>query len=106
FDGKLGNQYAAFAASYNENKEKYGKAWADAQVLQKEANDLVKHIDMIKAKSIAATEGKEMTEVIAPGPFGTDTILDLKYVSAKDNYDVNTNLMIGAEPNNPLTTDN
>jgi len=65
----------------------------------------VRHIDLIKAKTIAETEGKTLEEVMAKGQFGQDTILNLSYVSAKDNYNVNTNIMIGAEPDNPLETD-
>jgi gliding motility-associated protein GldM len=106
FDGKLAGQYGAFAASYNENKEKYGAAWAQAQELRTQANELVQHIDQIKAKTIAMTEGLQMEEVIAKNQFGQDTVLGLLYVSSKDNYDVNTNIMIGAEPDKPLDTDN
>ncbi len=106
FDGKLSNQYAGFAASYNENKEKYGDAWEKAQALQKQASDLVEHIDLIKAKTIAETEQLTMEEVIGPNAFGRDTVLGLKYVSKKDNYDTNTNIMIGAEPDKPKDNDN
>ncbi len=105
FDQKLNNQYAAFAASYNENPEKYGQAYEKAKVVREKANALVKHIDQIKAKTIADTEGIPMEQVIAPGPLGNDTILNLAYVNNKDNYNANTHLMIGAEPNNPLETD-
>src|SRR5690554_1581533 len=105
FDGKLNQQYADFAASYNENPEKYGEAYEKAQQLRAQADALVRHIDLIKAKTIAETEGKTLEEVMAKGQFGQDTILNLSYVSAKDNYNVNTNIMIGAEPDNPLETD-
>ncbi len=105
FDGKLNNQYASFAASYNENPEKYGPAYEKAQVVREKANNLITHIDLIKAKTIAETEGKTIDQVMAKGSFGTDTILNLALVNGKDNYDVNTNLMIGAEPDKPLDTD-
>lgn len=105
FDGKLNNQYADFAASYNENREKYGPAHAKAQELKKEADALIAHIDKIKAKTIAQVEGKSLEEVIGKGAMGTDTILNLVYVQSKDNYDVNTNIMIGPEPAKPLETD-
>jgi len=107
FDGKLNGQYGAFAASYNENKEKYGAAWAQAQELRTDADELVGFIDRIKAKTIAETEGLAMEDVLAKDQStGKDTVLNLKYVSSKDNYDVNTNIMIGAEPDTPLDTDN
>lgn len=101
FDGKLGKQYGSFAASYNENPEKYGDAWNKAQKLRKEANDLIHHIDLIKAKCIAATEGLPMDQVIGEGEMGVDTILDLQYLEKKDNYNTNTHLMIGANPESP-----
>ncbi len=106
FDGKLNNQYADFAASYRENPEKYGPSHAKAQELKKEADALIAHIDRIKAKTIAQVEGKTMEEVIGRGSMGTDTILNLIYVQARDNYDVNTNIMVGPEPGMPLETDN
>lgn len=102
FDGKLNQQYAAFAASFNENPQKYGPAHEKAQELKAAADELVAHIDLIKAKMIARTEGLELDQVIAKGPLGTDTILNLLYVAGKDNYDVNTNLMVGSNPETPL----
>jgi len=105
FDGKLSQQYAAFNASYMENPEKYGEAWSQAEKLRKEANALVSHIDLIKAKTIADTEGKTMEEVIGKNQFNVDTVLNLAYVSSKDNYDANTTLMIGAEPDRPKEDD-
>ncbi len=106
FDGKLEGQYAGFQAAYNENKVKYGKAWEQAQALRITADELVKHIDLIKAKTIAVTEGKTMEEVLGKNAFGQDTVLNLTFVNSKDNYDVNTNIMVGAEPDTPLVTDN
>jgi len=105
FDGKLEGQYAGFQAAYNENKVKYGKAWEQAQALRITADELVKHIDLIKAKTIAVTEGKTMEEVLGKNAFGHDTVLNLTFVNSKDNYDVNTNIMVGAEPDTPLVTD-
>ena len=106
FEGKLGSQYANIAASYNENKEKYGEAYAKSQELREQAAALMRHIDLIKAKTIAVTEGLEMDQVIGKNAFGMDTILDLKYVEARDNRNDNTNLMIGPEPGKPRTDDN
>jgi gliding motility-associated protein GldM len=106
FDGKLAGQYGHFNASFNENQEKYGAAWEQAQELRTQANELIKHIDQIKAKTIADTEGLTIEEVIGKNQFGQDTVLGLQYVNGKDNYDTNTNLMIGAEPDTPRDSDN
>jgi gliding motility-associated protein GldM len=105
FDGKLQQQYASFQASYTENPEKYGEAWAQAQELRTKANGLVTHIDNIKARIIADTEKIELSEVLGKNQFGVDTVLNLQYVKQKDNYLVNTNIMMGAEPDRPQTTD-
>lgn len=105
YDGKLGSQYQGFAASYNENPEKYGEAWAKAQKLRKEANALVHHIDLIKAKTIAETAELPMDQVIGENAYGVDTILSMSYIDSKDNYNVNTNIMIGSSPNKPKTDD-
>ncbi|MCH2213811.1 MAG: hypothetical protein MK086_01440 [Flavobacteriales bacterium] len=105
FDDKLSNQYARFNASYNENKVKYGPAWEDAQQLKAAANELMVHIDLIKAKTIADTEGLPMDQVMAKDEFGVDTIINLKYISSKDNYDVNTLIMIGSKPESPALSD-
>jgi gliding motility-associated protein GldM len=105
FNDKLSQQYAGFAASYNENKVKYGEAWQKAQELRKSSDDLVAHIDLIKAKIIGETEGKTLEEVIGKDQFGRDTILNLLYVSSKDNYDKNTNIMVGAESAKPKEDD-
>ena len=106
FDGKLDGQYANFAASYNENKQKYGAAYNEAQELRTKADDLYNHLNLIKAKTIAQTEQLPMEEVIGRDEvLGQDTVLGLNYISSKDNYDVNTNIMIGAEPDTPLETD-
>jgi len=105
FDGKLSQQYAAFNASYMENPEKYGEAWAEAEKLRVQANDLISHIDLIKAKTIADTEGLTLEETIGKNQLNVDTVLNLAYVASKDNYDANTTLMIGAEPDRPKEDD-
>ena len=106
FDGKLSQTYAAFQASYNENPEKYGDAWDDAQVLKQQSDDLVSHIDKIKAKIIGETEGVEdPLSLIGTNEMGVDTVLGLRYVEGRDNYDTNTNIMVGSEPAKPKTND-
>lgn len=105
FDGKLQQQYASFQASYTENPDKYGEAWQQAQDLRNKANELVTHIDNIKARIIADTEKMDREEVIGKNQFGVDTVLNLQYVKQKDNYLVNTNIMIGAEPDRPQESD-
>jgi len=105
FNDKLAMQYGGFEASYNENKVKYGDAWTKAQQLRTEANRIVEHIDKIKAKTISQSENIPIETVVGKDQFGRDTILNLKYVDGKDNYDANTNIMIGAESASPKMDD-
>jgi gliding motility-associated protein GldM len=106
FDGKLNQQYADFNASYTENPEKYGAAYAESQKLRVQADEIVAHIDNIKTKIIAETEGLEESAVIGKNQSGVDTTLNLTYAKQKDNYLVLTNIMIGAEPDRPKEDDN
>ncbi|MFN2422274.1 MAG: GldM family protein, partial [Cryomorphaceae bacterium] len=83
----------------------YGEAWAEAEKLRVQANDLISHIDLIKAKTIADTEGLTLEETIGKNQLNVDTVLNLAYLASKDNYDANTTLMIGAEPDRPKEDD-
>lgn len=107
FDTKISQSYAGFHAAYEQNKAKYGDAWEKAVKLKAASDSLVHHIDLIKAKTIGETEGiKDPTKtLIGKNEKGVDTVLNLQYVKERDNYFVNTHLMVGAEPDKPLTSD-
>lgn len=101
FKNKMAQQYADFAASYNENKQKVGPYYNSAQTIQTGVDDIIDYIDNIKVLIIAGTEGKTNEEI-----FANDTILSMKYVEAKDGYDIPTNLLIGADPDTPKDGEN
>ncbi|NND77174.1 MAG: gliding motility protein GldM [Flavobacteriales bacterium] len=97
-DGKIGQQMAAFSASANENKDKYGPAFAKAQKIDETADEIFSHINEIKAKLIMAVEGYETkSEVLS-----NDTVLDILYINNKDNYDEPTRIMYGSDEKNPI----
>ncbi len=100
FEGKLGQQMSTFANLARENPTKYGEPYQKAETVDKAASDLITHINKIKAKTIAVTEGKALEEVYNAA---LDTVLSVKYISSKDNYDSNTSIMIGSEPGKPRT---
>jgi gliding motility-associated protein GldM len=101
---KLDGQMNTFSARADENPTKYGANYQKAKQVQDAAKDLVTHINKIKAKTIALTDGIEMDEVYDAV---RDTVLALKLVSGKDNYDVNTRIMYGTgEVPNPEMDDN
>jgi gliding motility-associated protein GldM len=101
FDIKNKQQYSALQNAYNEKKEKYAKAWDQAQKVQKASQNLVSLIDKIKAKTIGDTEGLDYTKLIGKNQYGVDTVWSLARVSNKDNYDKNTEIMVGGEPGTP-----
>ena len=102
FNDKNKSQYDAFAASYNENPNKVKPFYDKAKKVQEWSEGLVSYLDKVKANIIYQTEGFEsMDQVLAQNGQGVDTLMGLQHVASKDNYDVPTNLLIGAEPNAP-----
>jgi len=104
FNGKNGQQYSNFQASYNENPNKVKDFWDDAQKVRAAADEVVKYVDKIKVEIIHGVQ-PEFTkeEIIGPDATGEDTVLSIRHVQVKDNYIVPTNLLVGSEPNNPTT---
>lgn len=89
---KLEGQMNTFEQRAQENSAKYGENYEKAKQVQDAAKSLVTHINKIKAKTIALTEGVPMEDVYNEKQ---DTVIALKLVMNKDNYDVNTRVMYG-----------
>lgn len=91
FDASNGILYAAFDKAAAESPA--AKKWQEkANKVKEMANGLNTHIKKLKSKLIEKTD--------ALPPEVADTI-QIKYVNAKDNYDVPSHLMGLAEPANP-----
>ena len=90
--GKLDGQMSQFAMMAGKNEAKYGKDFKRAQEVQRQSKALITHINKIKAKTFALTEGLEIDMVYNSS---MDTVMRIKYADAKDNYDVNTRVMFG-----------
>jgi gliding motility-associated protein GldM len=103
FKEKISDQYATFEMSYQENPAKYRENWDKAKQVRDLANELIDQVDQIKAYLIHKVEKLEMSEVIADNGRGQDTVLSLRYVKTKDNYDVSTNVLIGENAGIPRT---
>lgn len=101
FKEKNESDYSAFEKAYNENKNKVGPYYTKAQEVKKIADELVSYIDKIKAKLIAECEGIPENKVVGKDQSGRDTILNIKWVNAKDNYDIPTHILIGDDPAKP-----
>lgn len=99
---KVDDMYTTFEGYASENEAKYGAAWTAAKGIKDDAASLVSYLDQLKARAIAETEyDGDLTKVIGKDSQGRDTVLNLKLVNKKDNYDIITNLMVGSEPKSP-----
>ncbi|MCB0791884.1 MAG: gliding motility protein GldM [Flavobacteriales bacterium] len=97
---KMDQTYQTFKQYASENQAKYGAAYAQASGIQTSATELIKYIDQTKAEVIAKTEGRPVEEVYA-----NDTVINLKLIEKKDNYDVITEVMIGPDETSPKEGD-
>ena len=97
---KMDQTYQTFSQYASQNQAKYGASYAVAADIQKAANGLIKYVDETKAQVIAQTEGLELDQVYAH-----DTVMNLKLVDKKDNYDRITEIMIGSDETNPKEGD-
>ncbi|HNK40106.1 MAG TPA: gliding motility protein GldM [Flavobacteriales bacterium] len=98
---KANETYTTFANYAQQNAEKYGKAYASAQEVQKLAGGLINYMDSLKVKVIMACEKLPADKIIAKDAAGRDTVLSLQYLNKKDSYNEITNLMVGSEPAKP-----
>lgn len=95
---KMDATYKTFQQYAQENQTKYGAAYNQAAAIQRSAASLISMIDSTKAQVIAVSEGKEFDKVLAG-----DTVLNLKLVDKKDDYDNITTVMIGSDETKPKT---
>jgi gliding motility-associated protein GldM len=114
FQGKNDALYQAFAIAESNDKAKV-KPWHDkAKEVRKSADELVRHIELLKGVLIAETDKMEDTAKVigyirtSLDPNATeasrkeakmmaDSLFSLRNVNSKDNYDTPTNIMIGGE---------
>ena len=86
FEEKNADLYADFAAAKTNDPGKFGSSYEKALQVQRLSDDLDQYVNELKIQLIMETEG--VTAEVA------DTI-GLRYVDAKDNTDIPTNIMIG-----------
>ncbi len=106
---KVDEIYATLKAKYLNNEEKVGPFYQKAEELDKEAEELISFITLLKAKCMAASEGtyKEQEPLNFEKYFGQDsngrdTVLNLAYIQKKDEYQELTTFMVGSEPSSPV----
>ena len=101
FKVKSNEKYASFKKSFDDNPRKVGVYWTEATKVRELTDDMIDHINQIKAELISKSEGIELDMVIAENEIGQDTVLSLEYVNSKDNYDTPTHILIGNDPRFP-----
>ena len=104
FKDKIDAQHTAFEKAYQENKVKVGPFYDKAKDVEERSDALYNYINQIKANIIAKTEGYPSWEnAIGKDQFGNDTLVNIKNIGKKDNYDILTNELVGSEPGSPKT---
>jgi gliding motility-associated protein GldM len=101
FKVKSYEKYASFKKAFDDNPRKVGIYWNEALTVQTLTGDMIAYIDKLKAELISKTEKKLAEEVISVNEIGQDTVLSLKFVNAKDNFDIPTHILIGDKPEAP-----
>jgi gliding motility-associated protein GldM len=93
--------YNLFEKAKANDPEKVKKFYDKAFRAKGLADALYAHIDELKKHLIAVTAGyPSIAEVPA------DSLFELKNVDSKDNYDIPTHILIGADPANPADGEN
>ena len=101
FKVKSNEKYSAFKKAFSDNPKKVGVYWNEANKVQGLTEDVIYHIDKLKAELISKSEGIELDQIIAANALGQDTVLSLEFVNTKDNYDTPTHIVIGNDPGAP-----
>jgi len=96
FEKKNQKLYTDFKGALEKDPNKTQPYFDRAQKAKKLSEEIVAYINRVKKHVIEKTDKKE--KAVA------DTI-HLKYVDAKDNYDVPTEVLIGSEPATPIDGD-
>jgi gliding motility-associated protein GldM len=108
FAGKIDQTFMEFEKQYNVNQEKVGPFFNKARQAEKMSNDLIRYIESLKLRVVAASEGMDSAQAVKelytvtyrPDPVKRgDSIplmtLKLVDVGTKDKYDESTRFFIG-----------
>ena len=105
---KIHDTYTLLELKYNSNQEKVGPFYDESQVIVEKSNTLIKYITKLKAHCLATSEGDfeeqvalDFEKYFGTDEFGNDTVLNLKYISKKDEFQALTTYMIGGKSHAP-----
>lgn len=101
FTSKNQSQYDAFGVALANDEIKVRPYYTKALKVKESADELYKHIELLKQKLIERTDKLDSTEIAKLRSAGdldsVASIFSLRNVNSKDNYDTPTNIMIGGE---------
>jgi len=105
---KIHDTYTSLELKYNSNQEKVGPFYDESQVIVEKSNTLIKYITKLKAHCLATSEGDFAEQValdfekyFGTDEFGNDTVLNLKYIGKKDEFQALTTYMVGGKSHSP-----
>ena len=108
-DSKVNETSSALQAKYLQNKEKVQPFFDRAEVVNQRSEALISYVNELKARIMAASAGDydeagdlNYSAFIGKDDSGMDTVLNLKHVPIKDEYQNLTTYMGLAEPATPL----
>lgn len=101
-DAKIDGQIMNLSSSNDESPDKFGAAFSKVTNIQKKADELIVHINKIKAKTFGIMMSGDVNIDLAECYNANNdevliTLDSIKNVMGVDNYDINTNLMV-ADP--------
>ncbi|MDG2363406.1 MAG: gliding motility protein GldM [Flavobacteriales bacterium] len=107
---KIYDTYTALELKYNSNQVKVGPFYDEAQNIVKTSDDLVRYMQMLKARCLSTSagdfqeqeqQGVDFEKYFGVDENGKDTTLNLKYIRVKDEYQALTAYMVGSDPQSP-----
>lgn len=105
---KINDTYTSLELKYHSNQEKVGPFFDEAQSIVNQSETLITFITQLKARCLATSEGDfdiqeplGFEKYFGTDELGNDTVLNLKYISKKDEFQALTTYMMGSEPQRP-----
>ena len=107
---KISDTYTSLELKYHSNQEKVGPFYDEAQEIMQNSKNLIKYITKLKAHCLSTSEGDfkeqealDFKKYYGTDEIGNDTVLNLKYIHRKDEFQSLTTYMMGSDPQSPKT---
>lgn len=97
FQTKINDTYQLFQKALAKDPKKVQEYWQKAQVIQKTSNKTYQYIEELKKNIITQTAGYEGNV--------PDSLFELRNIESKDDYNVPTQILIGADAVQPKSAE-